>query len=219
MTGIVFDIQRAGINDGPGLRTVIFLKGCPLHCSWCHNPESIKFEPETGKSGKVYGRAMSVDEVMKTVLADRTYYEASGGGITLSGGEPTAQFLFCKALLKAAKTEGIHTCLDTCGQLHSDRLLDLIPLVDLFHYDWKAGAQELHDQWTGGNAELIRKNLDLLRENKCVVCLRCPIVPEVNDTPEHDAVLNAFKASGDFTQVERLPYHTIGQAKLDDLNV
>ena len=217
MTGIVFDIQRAALHDGPGLRTVVFLKGCPLHCTWCHNPESIQFEPETGKSGKVYGRKMTVDDVMKTVLADRAYYETSGGGITLSGGEPTAQFEFCKALLKAAKAEGIHTCLDTCGQLPSDRLRELIPFVDLFHYDWKVETQEQHNQWTGGNAKLIRENLNLLQENRCSICLRCPIIPGVNDTPEHAAILKAFEPSGDFTAIDRLPYHTIGQAKLDDL--
>lgn len=114
-TGIVFDIQRASLHDGPGLRTTVFMKGCPLRCIWCHNPESQSFAPETGNSGKVYGREMTVDQVMETVLADRAYYLETGGGLTLSGGEPTSQFTFCFDLLSAAKAHRISTCIDTCG--------------------------------------------------------------------------------------------------------
>ena len=217
MNGIVCDIQRAALHDGPGIRTAVFLKGCPLRCAWCHNPESQKTEPETAKSGRVYGRSMSVDEVMQTVRADRAYYDASGGGLTLSGGEPTVQFDFCMALLEAAKSDGIHTCIDTCGQVDPARLAELIPLVDLFHFDWKLESQEGHDAWTGGNSELIRDNLDLLIENRCRIILRCPIIPGINDTREHKQQLDAFERSGAFIAVERLPYHTIGDAKYADL--
>jgi len=217
MNGIVFDIQRAALHDGPGLRTVVFLKGCPLRCAWCHNPESFTVAPQVGRSGKVYGREMSVAEVMKTVLADRTYYEQSGGGLTLSGGEPTLQFDFCKALLEAAKAEGIHTCLDTCGHVESAKLLELIPLVDLFHYDLKLFDASGHKKWTGMTNDLILSNLEFLRGRKCPVVLRCPIIPGVNDNAEHADALNKLCESGDFVGVERIPYHALGQSKYEDL--
>jgi len=217
-TGIVFDVQRAAMHDGPGLRTTVFLKGCPLRCAWCHNPESQKLAPQTGKSGKVYGKEMSVDDVMMLVLADRSYYESSGGGITISGGEPTVQFHFCKALLKAAKEEGLHTCLDTCGQVASERLEELLPLVDLFHYDWKVDTHQEHQKWTGADYALIEENLDMLLANKARIILRCPIIPSVNDSPAHEAKLAEWEAHSGIEAVERLPYHTVGNAKYTDLN-
>ena len=219
MKGIVFDIQRAALHDGPGIRTAVFLKGCPLRCAWCHNPESQKPAIETGASGKVYGRERTVEDVMEIVLADRAFYEQSGGGLTLTGGEPTLQFDFCKALLTAAKAEGIHTCIDTCGQLPTEKLLELAPLVDLFHYDWKLETQVQHDRWTGGGSELIRRNLEALARRGCAIILRCPVIPGVNDTPEHLAQLAAFEASGHFAAVERLPYHATGNAKYTDLGL
>jgi pyruvate formate lyase activating enzyme len=136
--GIVLNIQRAALHDGPGLRTVVFLKGCPLHCLWCHNPESQNPRIETGRSGKVYGRMMTIEEVMQIVRADLAYYQSSGGGLTVSGGEPTAQFDFCKALLLQAKHKDIKTCLDTCGEFPNYRLRELLEIVDLWHYDYKA---------------------------------------------------------------------------------
>lgn len=215
--GIVFDIQRASLHDGPGLRTTVFLKGCPLRCDWCHNPESRKLAPETGKSGKVYGREMTVAEVMEPVRADRAFYVSSGGGMTLSGGEPTVQFAFCKALLQAARPEGIHTCLDTCGQVEPERLHELIPLVDLFHYDWKVDDPAEHLRWTGMDNRRIRENLGHLLNHRARVILRAPIIPGVNDTPSHEAALRRWEAHPGIAAVERLPYHDTGKSKYADL--
>ena len=215
--GLVFDIQRCSLHDGPGIRTTVFLKGCPLRCEWCHNPESQKSEPETGLGGKVYGTERSVEEIMEIVRADRAYYASSGGGLTVSGGEPTVQFDFCRALLTAAKVEGIHTCLDTCGHVSPEKLLALLPLVDLWHYDYKATGSEMHRRFTGLDNTLILKNLAVLRENNARIRLRCPVIPGGNDTEEHLRSLDAFEASGDFASVERLPYHTTGNAKYSDL--
>lgn len=219
MSGVVFDIQRASLHDGPGLRTTVFLKGCHLRCAWCHNPESFKRVPETGRSGKVYGREMTVEMVMDTVLADRAYYETSGGGLTLSGGEPTVQFGFCKALLSAAKSRGIHTCLDTCGHLPTAELLELIPLVNLFHYDVKLFDSDQHKRWTTVDNHLILHNLELLVNKEAAVLLRCPIIPGVNDTPDHEAALTAMETSGSYVDVERLSYHTAGLSKYEDLGM
>lgn len=218
--GIVFDIQRAALHDGPGLRTTVFLKGCPLRCTWCHNPESQQRRPETGQSGKVYGRGMSVAAVMEVVRADRAYYETSGGGLTISGGEPTLQYDFCRALLAAAKVEGIHTCLDTSGHCPTDRLLALAPLVDVWHYDYKATGAATHRALTGVDGALILHNLQALRATGARIRLRCPVVPGVNLTPAHEAVLTAFEgeaAVGELESVERLIYHTTGNAKYADL--
>ncbi len=216
-SGIVFDIQRASLHDGPGLRTTVFLKGCPLRCEWCHNPESWNVAPQTGRSGKVYGQTMTVEKVMSTVCADRAFYTASGGGMTLSGGEPTVQFAFCKAILEAARQEGIHTCLDTCGHCPSEKLLELLPLVDLFHYDWKLSTPALHQRWTGVDGTLIRDNLCLLIEHRARIILRCPVIPGVNDEPSHARQLEHWDAHPGIGSVERLPYHSTGLAKARDL--
>jgi pyruvate formate lyase activating enzyme len=215
--GIVFDIQRAAMHDGPGLRTTVFLKGCPLRCAWCHNPESQLDPVEVGKSGKVYGKSMTVSEVMDVVLADRTFYEKSDGGLTISGGEPTRQFAFCKAVLAAAREEGIHTCLDTSGQVPSNHLLELVPLVDLFHFDLKCSNPVDHQRWTGVDGELIHRNLDLLITCGARISLRCPIIPGVNDSEEHASQLLQWESHPGIEQVERLHYHTIGNSKFTDL--
>ena len=217
--GIVFDIQRASLMDGPGLRTTVFLKGCPLRCAWCHNPESQRRDPQVGRSGKQYGKPMSVEEVMAVVRADRAYYESSGGGLTVSGGEPTQQFAFCKALLEQAKAERIATCLDTSGQLPEARLRELMPQVDLFHFDLKHHDAAEHRRWTGGDLPLILANLQLLIESGARIRLRCPIVPGVNDTPEHAAFLEGWEGHQAIERVERLPYHDIGNANYDDLGM
>ncbi len=212
-SGIVFDIQRASLHDGPGLRTTVFLKGCPLRCAWCHNPESQSGRPQTGASGKVYGVTKTLDEVMAIVEADRAFYEQSGGGLTMSGGEPTVQFEFCRAVLAAAKVQGIHTCLDTSGQVPTERLRGLLPLVDLFHYDLKLVEREKLHRWTGADADLIWKNLTEL-ENA-----GARIIPGVNDDDEHRSMLDRLERSGRFEAVERLPYHTTGNAKYTDLGM
>jgi pyruvate formate lyase activating enzyme len=216
-SGIVFDLQRGALHDGPGIRTTVFLKGCPLRCAWCHNPESQAFAPETGCSGKTYGREMTVEEVMAIVRRDRPYYDASGGGLTLSGGEPTAQFEFCQALLTAAQAEGLTTCLDTCGQIPWARLDALRPLVNTFLFDYKATGAELHHTLTGVDGTLIFANLRHLLTFGDHVILRCPIVPGLNATPAHDAAIRALQTEFPQLTVERLAYHSWGEAKYADL--
>lgn len=219
MDGIVFDIQRASLHDGPGLRTTVFLKGCPLRCAWCHNPESQQLVSQTGISGKLYGMKMSVSEVLDAVLADRAYYQASGGGLTVSGGEPTVQFDFCAALLSAAKEEDIHTCLDTCGHFPEELLPRLLPLVDLWHFDYKASTTAEHTRWTGVDGNLIERNLSSLIRAGATIRLRCPVVPGANATDAHLARLVELEAAGCFESVERLPYHSTGNAKYADLGL
>ena len=219
MTGIIFDIQRASLHDGPGIRTTVFLKGCPLRCKWCHNPESQKPEIETGRNGKVYGFEATVDEVMQVLEQDRAYFEASGGGLTLSGGEPTFQFEFCRELLRHARGRVIHTALETSGQVARERLAALLPLVDVFLYDYKATGEGEYRKLTCASGDLIRENLEFLLQKDANVIVRCPLIPEVNDSVAHLAAIRVIGEDARVQSVELLPYHTVGQSKARNLGL
>lgn len=219
-TGIVFDIQRSAMHDGPGIRTTVFLKGCPLRCAWCHNPESQACAPQTGQSGKTYGRELGVEDVMAVVRRDAAFYRASGGGLTISGGEPTFQTDFCVALLRAAKAEGLHTCLDTSGFFSAAVLERVRPWTDLFLFDWKVTGSERHRELTGVPKGPIEENLARLLEAGAAVWLRCPLVPTLNDQPEH--LREIAELSRRFPALERvdiLPYHRTGAGKWRDLGM
>ena len=159
MKATIFEIKRFAVHDGDGIRTTVFFKGCPLRCVWCHNPEGLSFAPQDafyehkcigcgecqregfavgdclGEARVLYGRGVTVDELMPTLLEDREFYENSGGGVTLSGGECLMQADFCAALLRALKEEGIHTAVDTCGFVSREALEKVIPDTDVFLYD------------------------------------------------------------------------------------
>lgn len=220
ISGIVFDIQRAALHDGPGIRTTVFLKGCPLRCKWCHNPESQSFEPQTGKGGKHYGSRMTAADVMRTVVRDRVFYETSGGGMTLSGGEPTAQYDFCRALLVCARQERIHSCLDTSGHLEPKRFREIAPLADCILFDFKAADDCQYRALTGVSNNWIQENLAWLGESGMALRLRCPLVPCINDSTEYFAALReqAARLKG-LKGIDLLPYHTIGNSKYADVGL
>ncbi len=224
MKGIVFDIQRFALYDGPGIRTALFLKGCPLRCEWCHNPESFLLKPQIqrisvgGKTvEKIVGKEMSVDDVIFEAVKDRDYFEESGGGVTITGGEPLLQFEFTKALLKSLKSEKIHTCLDTCGFAKWELFEELIPYVDLFHYDYKITDSLKHKKYTGKSNELIIENLFKLCERKVDLILRCPIIPGINDDDEHAFHIAQIAKKYPHIKIEKLPYHDMGRKKWDEL--
>jgi pyruvate formate lyase activating enzyme len=219
-SGTVFDIQRAALHDGPGIRTVVFLKGCFLRCEWCHNPESwsvelqVAAQPDSTGEYRSFGRQMAVEDVMRIVLRDRIYYEESGGGLTLSGGEPTLQFDFCRALLRAAREHGLHTCLDTSGHNSQQAFVELLPLVDLFLFDYKLTDSDAHLRWTGAGNELILSNLDFLYRSGAKIVLRCPLLPGINDNEEHFKGIAAMNQKYPGLQgIEILPYHDTGDYK------
>lgn len=217
MQGMIFNIQRFCLNDGPGIRTTVFFKGCPLRCQWCHNPESHSLARETMcENGKdeVCGRYMTVDEVMVEVLKDRVFYEHSDGGLTLSGGEPLMQSDFAYELLKQAKQNGLHTCVETCGFAETEDILKIAEVTDVFLYDWKMTDDTLHKEYTGVNNARILENLQQIDATDAKIVLRCPIIPHVNDTDEHFGGITAIaNALQHIVGIEVEPYHALGNNK------
>ncbi len=227
--GIVFDIQRSALHDGPGIRTTVFLKGCPLRCIWCHNPESQAFKPEVSfdrsrsdvcspQEVEIIGSAMNVADVLEVVMRDAAFYDRSGGGITISGGEPMAQFAYTSAMLRAAKHRNLHTCLDTSGQARQSYFNAVHQDVDLFLYDFKDTNAERHRVHTGVTNELILRNLDFLYEHGARIILRCPLVSGVNDFPDHlEGIAALSERYPDLAGIEILPYHNMGRHKAEKI--
>lgn len=259
-TGVIFNIQKFCINDGPGIRTNVFFKGCPLHCIWCHNPESQKaqrqvmyrkdkcvqcrrcellcpnhchsFEADKHLFDRskctacgactqahctaleVVGKTATVEEVLKEVLKDKPFYDNSGGGITLSGGEPLAQPEFALALLKRSKESGLHTCMETCGFTSEEVITKIAEYVDLFLYDYKEVDPVRHKEYTGVDNSVPLRNLFLLDKMGKQTVLRCPIIPGCNDREEHFAgIAETANRLKHVQKIEIEPYHALGESK------
>ncbi len=266
-TGMVFDIQKFSVHDGPGIRTTIFMKGCPLRCLWCHNPESWHAKPELlfdlGKctscgrcipacpngchkieNGKhifdrstcttcgicakacfsealeLCGEVRSAEDVIAEVMKDKLFYDNSGGGMTLSGGEPMAQFEFTKELLKLGKENGLHICIETCGFAQKKQYEEILPFIDLFLFDIKTVDAEKHKKLTGQDNALILENLRFINDSGAKIHLRCPLVPGVNDS---DAELSGIGKLADslsnVIEVDVEPYHPLGISKAKRLGI
>ena len=217
--GLVFDIKRGVAKDGPGLRTSVFLKGCPLRCLWCHNPESQAALAERDSSGVLCGRELSVEEVMAEVRRDAVFYESSGGGLTITGGEPMMQAGFACALAAAAKAEGISVALDTCGFAPWESFEAILPSVDLFLYDLKCIDEVRHHELTGVSNLVILDNLHRLDAAGKSFFVRCPLVPGLNDREEDLAALKAeIGRLKHCLKVELCPYHSLGTEKYERFN-
>lgn len=212
---VVFDIRRGVTKDGPGLRTSVFLKGCPLRCAWCHNPESQSPEIERAvTTDEICGRRMTVAEVMAEVRRDKVFYGPSRGGLTITGGEPMAQPDFTFALAAAAKAEGIHVGLDTSGFAPWEALEAMLPVVDLWLYDLKCMDAAQHRALTGVDNGRILDNLRRLDTLGTHIWIRCPLVPGLNDSDADLAALRAFlETLRHVEKTEVCPYHPLGLEK------
>jgi pyruvate formate lyase activating enzyme len=266
--GILFNIQGYCIHDGPGIRTTVFLKGCPLRCIWCQNPESHSFHSELlfaeekctgcGKcvqvcpekaiclQGKVsqtdrrlcnnaglcvdacpngarasIGRRAMADEVLQEIAADSLFYQESGGGVTLSGGEPLAQPEFAASILKKCRESGFHTALDTCGHANWTTTKEVLRYVDLVLFDFKHMNPEMHKKYTGVSNDLILQNAERIHHEMSIpIRARVTIIPDFNDSRENIEATARFIANklSNAIPVHLLPCHRLGEAKWERLD-
>ncbi len=217
VTGRIFDIQKFSLHDGPGIRTIVFLKGCYLRCRWCCNPESQEYHFQEmtlgGKTRKV-GRDVTVEEVMAEVRKDRAYYRRSHGGITLSGGEALAQPAFAQALLAAAKAEGFDTAMESTACAPYEHIAPLLPYLDHYLLDIKHMDSHKHMAFTTQPNEQILENARRLAVEAKELIIRVPTIPTFNDTPEEIRAIATFAASlPNVRELHLLPYHRLGQDK------
>ena len=260
LRGTVLNIQRFCTRDGPGIRTTVFLKGCPLRCLWCHNPESQRRPAEllydaekcvsclrclpkcpngchSVENGRhllsrtacvacgacvspicsaleLSGEEMTAEEVLAEVRKDRLFYENSGGGITLSGGEPLYQTAFCLELLQRAKEDGLHVAIETCGFADAEQFRKTAEWVDLYLFDYKESDPERHEELTGAPLAPILRNLRQIDALGKETVLRCPIIPGINDRADHFRGIAALADSlRNVREVVVEPYHTLGTGK------
>lgn len=265
MKATVFEIKRFAVHDGDGIRTTVFLKGCPLRCLWCHNPEGLSAKPQLayyahkcigcGECVKVcptgahsffegahrfdrkkciacgkcvdtcfsdsltlYGKEMTVEELLPLLLEDRAFYENSGGGVTISGGECLMQADFCAELLKALKKEGIHTAVDTSGFVSRETLDKVIPYTDIFLYDLKAFDEDVHKRCTDVPNGVILENLRYLDACSKKAEIRIPFVPGYNDD-QMEKLAAFLKTLHNITAVRVLPYHNYAGSKYRALDI
>ena len=265
--GVVFDIQHFCVDDGPGIRTTVFLKGCPLRCAWCHNPEGLLPQPQLfyaassctscqacasvcpggchqfvdghhtvdfssctlcgacvdacpNEALRVSGRRMIPQDVLVEVLRDMPFFETSGGGVTLSGGEPLLQVDFACAIARGAKEKGLHVSVETSGHCAEEALCRISKYVDLFLFDFKLASSERHKKLTGVGNEKILNNLALLNSLGKPVILRCPIIPGCNDHEEHYlSIASLANQTPCVREIHLEPYHPFGVDKYASLGM
>ena len=266
-SGIIFNIQKFSVHDGPGIRTTVFMKGCPLHCLWCANAESIRPKPELGiirdlcnRCGKcidacpekvircntdtvlqidrdgctacgecvnvcypgaltIYGRQANIDDVVKEVCRDKSFFESSGGGVTVSGGEPLHQADFVAALFEKCREADIHTCLDTSGHTDSEKLEKVLDFADYVLFDIKHMDPAIHRRFTGQPNALILENAKIVATSGVEILFRIPLIAGVNDTISNITETARFiKSLGAGIAVELLPYHGLGAGKYKTLD-
>ena len=221
MTATIFDIVRNSFVDGPGIRTIVFFKGCRMRCAWCCNPESQEYEiqemVQNGKT-KIIGRDVTVKEVLEDVGKDMPYYRRSGGGLTLSGGEILGQPDFARDLLRACKESGLHTAIETTANAPWEHIEKILPYLDLCLMDVKHIDSAKHKEYTTAGNERILENAKRLSKTDVQLIIRTPVIPTFNDTEAEIRAIAKFAASLDGVEEHHLlPYHRLGQDKYDGL--
>ncbi len=239
MTGTIFDIKRFSIHDGPGIRTTVFMKGCPLSCVWCHNPESQStdihelFKPELclkcdlcgrqecpAEARTMVGERIDTETLMARIVRDRFSFDESGGGVTFSGGEPLMQGEFLKGLLARCREEAVHTAVDTSGFASLRLMLDVASLANLFLFDIKLIDDSEHIKFTGVTNRGILENLTELCNNKTLIELRMPIIPGITDTDSNlDGVAHFLGRLKNCPRLRLLPHHHVAMAKYERFGI
>jgi pyruvate formate lyase activating enzyme len=233
MKGLIFSIKRYSIHDGPGIRVTFFMKGCPLSCKWCHNPEGILPQQESVVNSyrvgarefcrnEEAGKHYSVEEIIALLERDRVFMDQSNGGVTFSGGEPMFQFAFLYNVIKSCKELGYHTTIDTSGYSPAENFKTIIPFTDLFLFDLKHLDDRKHLEATGVSNTLIIGNYELLLKNAREVALRIPIIPGFNDDQDHIERLIKYiitTKTDSLKMINLLPFHKIGSSKYPRLNL
>ena len=220
--GRIFNIQRFSVHDGPGIRTIIFLKGCFLRCKWCCNPESQEYKIQTmisnGKE-KIVGQDITVGKIIETVKRDMPYYRRSGGGITLSGGECLCQPRFTEALLRECKENGINTAIETTGFAEYSVIEKILPYVDTVLMDIKHIDSQKHKEYTSQPNEQILENARKISENAKELIIRVPVIPGFNDSEnEIKAIAEFARSLKGVKRLHLLPYHNFGADKYKGLD-
>lgn len=217
---IIINVDRCSLNDGPGIRTVVFFKGCHLRCIWCHNPETYQFgiqEYYDGEQKKVFGYEISVDEIKRIITKDMRYYQASNGGVTLSGGEALLQIDAVMEILEFCKSQNIHTCIETGGHVPLRNIQRVLEYVDCWLYDYKLSNEEKYQKYVKANPTLIYTNLEYLIKHNQKIILRCPIISNINDDDEHFQMISKISQYVESTEI--LPYHNLGKEKAKKLTI
>lgn len=216
---LVFDIKRGSSEDGPGIRTTVFFKGCPLACVWCQNPEGINREQEIDLNGNEVGFWITLKELLYRVRQDKPFYDSSGGGVTLSGGEPTLQPAFIHHFLKALKADGIHTAIETCGLFKYGRFKEeVLPYLDLIYYDLKLFDDFQSRRYTESSNKTILENFSrLIAEAKVPVIPRIPLIPGITDTEQNLSGIADFLRTHGVDDCSLMPYNPLWQDKLKQL--
>lgn len=259
-TGLVSDLQHFSTGDGPGIRTTVFLKGCNLHCEWCHNPETISARPEllhyeqlcslcgaceracprgvheVNPAGhrinrqactacgactadcpffalKISGEEMQLSDVMDFILADIDFYRSSGGGVTISGGEPMLQAEFSASIASECKKHGLHVIIDTAGNVDFSMFRLVLPYTDIFYFDLKGATEADYCKKTGGSLTMVLENITRLTASGCRIVARIPIIPGYNDSIEYCGKMMDLLVRTGCRHVHLLPFHRMGSIK------
>jgi pyruvate formate lyase activating enzyme len=233
MKGLIFNVKRYAIHDGPGIRVTFFMKGCPLSCLWCHNPEGISSEPSTiehvdrigerkFRKNETAGKLYDTNDILAILEKERVFIDQSKGGVTFSGGEPMIQFDFLMEAMQACKENGYHTTVDTSGFSSPERFKKIIPFTDLFLFDIKHLDNLKHKEFTGMPNDVILRNYRLIFESGCDFMVRIPVVPGFNDDADHLATLKQYilsEKNENLKMISLLPYHKIGSSKYKRFNI
>jgi pyruvate formate lyase activating enzyme len=217
--GVIFDLKTFATHDGPGIRTTVFMKGCPLNCWWCHNPESKNPGIESNISGghlekTSIGEKYTVDRLFDEIIKDELFFDESGGGVTFSGGEAMLQVDFLTEILKKCRQHGIRTAIDTAGFCPQENFKKVAPYTDLFLYDLKLMDNQLHEKYTGRKNDLILSNFNYLVSKKANIIVRIPLVPGITDTTENLTAIKNFLKPYSMVKIDLIPYNKLGESKI-----